>query len=55
LSSCYGNPNVPIEDVVGAVKELIEEGKVKHFGLSEAPAEIIRREARRRPSKPSRP
>jgi aryl-alcohol dehydrogenase-like predicted oxidoreductase len=37
------DPNVPIEDVAGAVKELIEEGKVKHFGLSEAPAEIIRR------------
>ena len=29
-------PNVPIEDVAGAVKELIQEGKVKHFGLSEA-------------------
>jgi aryl-alcohol dehydrogenase-like predicted oxidoreductase len=37
------DPNVPIEDVAGAVKELIEEGKVKHFGLSEAPAEAIRR------------
>src|SRR5215469_85446 len=35
--------NVPIEDVAGAVKELIEEGKVKHFGLSEAGAETIRR------------
>ena len=35
--------NVPIEDVAGAVKELIAAGKVKHFGLSEAPAEIIRR------------
>src|SRR6266446_3303546 len=31
-------PNVPIEDVAGAVKELIQEGKVKHFGLSEAGA-----------------
>src|SRR6266508_2981154 len=30
------DPNVPIEDVAGAVKQLIEEGKVKHFGLSEA-------------------
>ena len=30
------DPNVPIEDVAGAVKELIEQGKVKHFGLSEA-------------------
>ena len=30
------DPNVPIEDVAGAVKELIQEGKVKHFGLSEA-------------------
>ena len=37
------DPNVPIEDVAGAVKELIEEGKVKHFGLSEADAETIRR------------
>ena len=36
------DPNVPIEDVAGAVKELIEAGKVKHFGLSEAPAETIR-------------
>jgi aryl-alcohol dehydrogenase-like predicted oxidoreductase len=37
------DPNVPIEDVAGAMKELIEAGKVRHFGLSEAPAEIIRR------------
>jgi aryl-alcohol dehydrogenase-like predicted oxidoreductase len=37
------DPNVPIEEVAGAVKELIEEGKVKHFGLSEAPGETIRR------------
>lgn len=37
------DPNVPIEDVAGAVKELIEAGKVKHFGLSEAGAEVIRR------------
>jgi aryl-alcohol dehydrogenase-like predicted oxidoreductase len=37
------DPGVPIEDVAGAVKELIEEGKVKHFGLSEAPVETIRR------------
>jgi aryl-alcohol dehydrogenase-like predicted oxidoreductase len=37
------DPNVPIEDVTGAVKELIEAGKVKYFGLSEAPTEIIRR------------
>jgi aryl-alcohol dehydrogenase-like predicted oxidoreductase len=35
--------NVPIEDVAGAVKELIREGKVKHFGLSEAGAKTIRR------------
>jgi aryl-alcohol dehydrogenase-like predicted oxidoreductase len=35
--------NVPIEDVAGAVKELIQEGKVKHFGLSEAAASTIRR------------
>jgi aryl-alcohol dehydrogenase-like predicted oxidoreductase len=37
------DPNVPIEDVAGAVKELIQAGKVKHFGLSEAGAETIRR------------
>jgi aryl-alcohol dehydrogenase-like predicted oxidoreductase len=37
------DPDVPIEDVAGAVKELIQAGKVKHFGLSEAGAEIIRR------------
>jgi len=37
------DPEVPIEDVAGAVKELIQEGKVKHFGLSEASAETIRR------------
>ena len=37
------DPNVPIEDVAGAVKELIQAGKVKHFGLSEANAETIRR------------
>jgi aryl-alcohol dehydrogenase-like predicted oxidoreductase len=35
--------NVPIEDVAGAVKELIQQGKVKHFGLSEAAAQTIRR------------
>jgi aryl-alcohol dehydrogenase-like predicted oxidoreductase len=37
------DPNVPIEDVAGAVKELIAEGKVGHFGLSEAGAQTIRR------------
>lgn len=37
------DPNVPIEDVAGAVKDLIKEGKVKHFGLSEAGAQTIRR------------
>jgi aryl-alcohol dehydrogenase-like predicted oxidoreductase len=37
------DPNVPIEDVAGTVGELIKEGKVKHFGLSEAGAETIRR------------
>ncbi|TRY21287.1 aldo/keto reductase, partial [Brevibacillus sp. LEMMJ03] len=35
--------NVPIEDVAGAVKDLIQQGKVKHFGLSEAAAQTIRR------------
>ena len=37
------DPNVPIEDVSGAVKDLIQQGKVKHFGLSEAGAQTIRR------------
>jgi aryl-alcohol dehydrogenase-like predicted oxidoreductase len=37
------DPNVPIEDVAGTVKDLIKEGKVKHFGLSEAGVKIIRR------------
>jgi aryl-alcohol dehydrogenase-like predicted oxidoreductase len=37
------DPNIPIEDVAGTVKELIEEGKVLHFGLSEAGVETIRR------------
>jgi aryl-alcohol dehydrogenase-like predicted oxidoreductase len=37
------DPDVPIEDVAGAVKDLVREGKVKHFGLSEAGAQTIRR------------
>jgi len=37
------DPNVPIEDVAGTVKDLIKEGKVKHFGMSEAGAQTIRR------------
>lgn len=37
------DPNVPIEDVAGTVKDLVEEGKVRHFGLSEAGVESIRR------------
>jgi aryl-alcohol dehydrogenase-like predicted oxidoreductase len=37
------DPNVPVEDVAGAVKDLIQAGKVKHFGLSEAAAKTIRR------------
>lgn len=37
------DPSVPIEDVAGAVKELIQQGKVKHFGLSEAGVQVIRR------------
>jgi aryl-alcohol dehydrogenase-like predicted oxidoreductase len=37
------DPNVPIEDVAGTVKDLVQEGKVKHFGLSESPADLIRR------------
>jgi aryl-alcohol dehydrogenase-like predicted oxidoreductase len=37
------DPNLPIEDVAGAVKELIQAGKVKHFGMSEASAKTIRR------------
>lgn len=37
------DPDVPIEDVAGAVKDLIQQGKVKHFGLSEAGVQTIRR------------
>src|SRR6185437_11484235 len=37
------DPDVPIEDVAGTVKDLIEEGKVRHFGLSEAGVQVIRR------------
>jgi aryl-alcohol dehydrogenase-like predicted oxidoreductase len=37
------DPNVPMEDVAGTAKELIQQGKVKHFGLSEAGAQSIRR------------
>ncbi len=37
------DPNIPVEDVAGTVKELIKEGKVKHFGMSEANAEQIRK------------
>jgi aryl-alcohol dehydrogenase-like predicted oxidoreductase len=37
------DPEVPIEDVAGAVKELIQEGKVRHFGLSEAGVQVVRR------------
>jgi aryl-alcohol dehydrogenase-like predicted oxidoreductase len=37
------DPNVPIEDVAGTVKQLIEQGKVKHFGMSEASAQTIRK------------
>lgn len=37
------DPDVPIEDVAGAIKDLIDEGKVRHFGLSEAGVEVIRR------------
>src|SRR5271166_5517927 len=38
-----GDPNVPVEEVAGTVKDLVAEGKVKHFGLSEASAATIRR------------
>ena len=41
------DPNVPIEDVAGTVRELIEEGKVDHFGLSEAGVQTIRRAIRK--------
>ena len=37
------DPDVPVEDVAGTVKDLIQEGKVKYFGLSESPADLIRR------------
>ncbi len=43
------DPNVPIEDVAGAVKDLIRQGKVKHFGLSEAGVQTIRRAHRVHP------
>lgn len=43
------DPNVPIEDVAGTVKDLIGEGKVRNFGLSEAPPDIIRRAHRVQP------
>jgi aryl-alcohol dehydrogenase-like predicted oxidoreductase len=43
------DPDVPIEDVAGAVKDLIQQGKVKHFGLSEAGAQTIRRAHRAQP------
>jgi len=46
IDLCYQHrvdPEVPIEDVAGAVKDLIQQGKVKHFGLSEAAAKTIRR------------
>jgi len=43
------DPNVPIEDVAGAVKNLIQQGKVKHFGLSEAGVQTIRRAHRVQP------
>jgi len=43
------DPDVPIEDVAGAVKDLIREGKVKHFGMSEAGAQTIRRAHRVQP------
>jgi len=43
------DPDVPIEDVAGTVKDLIQAGKVKHFGLSEASADIIRRAHRVQP------
>src|SRR5499427_1299770 len=43
------DPEVPIEDVAGTVKDLIEQGKVKHFGLSEAGAETFRRAHRVQP------
>jgi aryl-alcohol dehydrogenase-like predicted oxidoreductase len=43
------DPNVPIEDVAGAVKDLIRQGKVKHFGLSEAGTQTVRRAHRVQP------
>jgi aryl-alcohol dehydrogenase-like predicted oxidoreductase len=43
------DPAVPVEDVAGAVKELIAQGKVNHFGLSESPADVIRRTRRAAP------
>ena len=48
------DPDVPIEDVAGAVKDLIRQGKVKHFGLSEAGVQTIRRPTPSSRSPPSR-
>ena len=49
------DPNVPIEDVAGAVKELIKQGKVLHFGLSEPSVKTIRRAHAVQPVPPSKP
>ena len=43
------DPNVPIEETVGAMAELVKEGKVRHIGLSEAAPDTLRRAARRPP------
>ena len=48
------DPNVPIEDVAGTMKDLIQEGKVRHFGMSEAAAQTIRRAHAVSRSRPSR-
>src|SRR4029434_4948867 len=49
------DPDVPIEDVAGTIEDLIKQGKVLHFGLSEASAETIRRANAVQPVRRSRP
>ncbi len=49
------DPNVPVEETVGAMAELVEAGKVRHLGLSEAAPETIRRAHASHPSAPCRP
>ena len=49
------DPNTPIEDTVGAMAELVKEGKVRYIGLSEASADTLRRAAKVHPIRPCKP